>query len=109
MPSALGTIDLLPTPAQRRQLSEICARNRITWLAVFGSVARGEARPESDVDLLATYADGTVVTYLDLARIAEELSPLFDNRPVDLGKPSQLHWYIRDRVLREARVLYGEG
>ena len=40
-------------------------------------------------------------------RIAGELSSLFGGRRIDLAKPAQLHWAIRDRVLAEARVLYG--
>ena len=70
-------------------------------------MARGEATPESDADLLVEFEPDRRVTYLDLERIAVELSPLLDHRPVDLAKPKQLHWAIRDRVLSEAIVLYG--
>jgi predicted nucleotidyltransferase len=88
-------------------LAEACVRHGIKWLALFGSVARGEATPESDADLLLEFEPGRRVTYLDLERIALDLSPLFGHRPVDLAKPTQLHWVIRDRVLSEAIVLYG--
>jgi predicted nucleotidyltransferase len=93
-------------PANQRKLEDVCAHNGITWLAVFGSVARGEAREDSDVDVLVEFHPGSQISYLDVARIADELSPLFDNRRVDLGKPEQIHWFIRERVMAEARVLY---
>jgi predicted nucleotidyltransferase len=85
----------------------VCLRHGITWLALFGSVATGEATPASDADVLVEFEPGRRVTYLDLERIAVELSPLFGHRPIDLAKPKQLHWAIRDRVLSEAIVLYG--
>jgi uncharacterized protein len=100
-----------PSPTQLRTagLGDICRQNGITWLAVFGSVVRGEANADSDVDVLVQFEKGRRLTYLDLEQIASELSPLFDGRRVDLAKPSQLHWAIRDRVLAEACVLYGAG
>jgi predicted nucleotidyltransferase len=93
--------------ASQRDLVAVCSRHGIKWLAVFGSVARGEARPDSDVDVLVTFKPGFPVGgYIGLERAAEELSPLFGGRWVDIGQPKQLHWFIRDRVLAEARVLY---
>lgn len=93
-------------PADQNRLAEICVRHRITWLAVFGSVARGEARPDSDVDLLAEFEPGAQLSYLDLESVAEDLMPIFGGRYVDIGKPKQIHWMIRNRVMAEARVLY---
>jgi len=102
----VGTPPRILNPADEHRLAELCLRNRIRWLAIFGSLARGEARPDSDVDLLVEFLPGTELSYFDLARISDELRPLFGNRKVDIAKPKQLHWYIRDRVLAEARVLY---
>jgi predicted nucleotidyltransferase len=95
------------TEANLVELAKVCSRNGITWFAVFGSVARGEARPDSDVDVLVKFKPGFPIEgYIGLERVAEELSPLFGGRWVDIGQPKQLHWFIRDRVLAEARVLY---
>lgn len=89
-----------------KTLAGICQRHHVSWLAAFGSVARGEARPDSDVDLLVEFDPSAKVTYFDLEGLATDLSPLFEGRRVDLGQPRQLHWYIRDRILKEAHVLY---
>ena len=105
MTQALTTSPLLG-PADHHRLAEVCARHRIIWLAVFGSVARGEARPDSDIDLLVEFEPEARITYLDLERAAEDLGALFSRARVDIAKPKQLHWYIRDKVLSEARVLY---
>src|SRR5437016_5386863 len=105
MPSPTLEKQLLPE-ASLQSVARICERHGIIWLAVFGSVGKGEARADSDVDVLIEFDSAIQVSYFDLESIAEELSPLFGNRYVDIGQPKQLHWYIRDRILAEARVLY---
>jgi len=74
-------------------------------LALFGSVARGEARPESDVDLLVTFLPGTQVGFLILGQMKRELTEIF-HRPVDLVPQNGLNPVIRESVLAEARELY---
>ena len=86
-----------------KKLAALCARLGIRRLSVFGSVARGEERPESDLDLLAEFADG--VTLLDLVRAEHELADELGRR-VDLLTPAALSPHLRDRIQREARVLY---
>ena len=88
-------------------LRELCGRFGVRWLAVFGSVARGEARPDSDIDLLYELRPGQRMGFIGLEFLAEALADLF-GRHVDIGRPSQLSAYIRDRVLAEAKVLYEE-
>ena len=105
MTEAATTAPLL-APAEQRRLGDLCAKHHITWLAVFGSVARGEARPDSDIDLLVEFEPGVRITFLDLERAAEDFGALFKRPRVDIAKPKQLHWYIRDKALAEARVLY---
>lgn len=85
--------------AERRRIRRICARHGASDVRVFGSVARGEARPDSDVDLLVTMAPER--TLFDLAAINAELAELL-GRPVDVGTVDMLKERIRDRVLREA-------
>lgn len=95
----------LVPPDKRSLLEEICQRHGVTWLAVFGSVARKEPTSESDVDVLYKLEPGRSFTYFQLYDLAEDLRGVF-GRPVDLGQPRQIHWYIRPRVLSEAIEIY---
>jgi predicted nucleotidyltransferase len=88
----------------RESLAEICGRYHIHELAVFGSAARGDMRPGSDVDILVEFAPGAHPG-LGFFRLEEELSELF-GRPVDLGRKSLLKPLVRPGVLRDAVVLY---
>jgi len=72
-------------------------------VGVFGSVARGEDRPDSDVDLLVRFAKGK--SLLGLVRLERELTAAL-GRKVDLLTESALSPFLRDRILRELRVLY---
>lgn len=89
----------------RSVLAEYCRRHHIRWLALFGSVARGEARPESDLDVLVEFEPGQVPGFA-ITRLQDELSTLLGTRPVDLVTVKSLNPRIRDLVLAEAHVLY---
>ncbi len=89
----------------RDQLFELCKRWRIERLEAFGSVLRGDFVPESDVDLLATFEPGVTYGLLRQAELETELESLL-GRKVDIIQPHLLKWVIRDRVLREAQVVF---
>ena len=97
----------LPIPAP--VLADVCARYRIRKLSLFGSVLRGTARAESDVDLLVEFEPGATPTLLDMSAIEEELSSLLGGRRVDLRTPQDLSRYFRDEVVREAEPQYVAG
>jgi len=84
-------------------LAEICARNDIGRLRVFGSFARGEDTEDSDVDLIAEFTSRK--SLLDLVRIEREFSERLGRR-VELATEGSLHPKLRDRILRDAKVLY---
>lgn len=71
----------------------------ISSLLVFGSVARDEARVDSDVDLIAEF--DRPVGYLGLARVQRELERLLGCR-VDLATPGMIRPEQRDRIFGEA-------
>lgn len=71
----------------------------VVTLALFGSVARDQARPDSDVDLLATFSES--VGLFEMVDIQQRLEELL-GRPVDLIPRRQLKRRIRKRVLAEA-------
>ena len=99
-----STVAPAGTAIDRTKLSEVCDRYGITELSVFGSVARGEDRPDSDIDLLYVLAPGRHLGF-SINRLEDELAELF-GRPVDLVSKAALHRAIRDDVLAEARELY---
>lgn len=86
-------------------LAAVCAKFSVRELALFGSAARREAMPDSDIDLLVSFADGVPVTLLTLVELQSELSALFA-RPVDLVPKNGLKAALREEVLSEAQVLY---
>jgi predicted nucleotidyltransferase len=87
----------------REAVAEICVRNDVARLRVFGSVARGEDTPGSDIDLLVEFTRRK--SLLDLVGIEQEFEDAL-GRKVDLVTPAALSPYLREQVLREARVLY---
>ena len=80
----------------------IAARHGASNVRVFGSAARGEAVAGSDIDFLVELEEGR--SLFDLGGLLMDLQQLLD-RPVDVVTEGGLHWYIRDRILREARAL----
>lgn len=70
---------------------------------VFGSVARGEETPDSDVDFLVEFPSGYDI-FLQRIPLQEELEAIV-GRPVDLVVKRELNRHIRDAVLREAKDL----
>lgn len=87
------------------QLDEILRRAHLRGarnLRVFGSVARGEPSESSDLDLLVDWEPGR--SLLDHAALVEDLQELLGIK-VHIGTENSLHWYVRDRILREATPL----
>ena len=68
-------------------------------IAIFGSVARDDARPDSDVDVLVEF--GVPVGFFELSRLERRLADLF-GCPVDLTTHGGLKRQFRDRILQEA-------
>ena len=66
--------------------------------SVFGSFARGEERPESDVDILIELPDGK--TMFDLIKLEEELASTLGKK-VDIVTYRSIHHLLRDQILRE--------
>jgi predicted nucleotidyltransferase len=84
---------------KREEVLRVAARHGARSVRIFGSAARGEAGPSSDVDFLVELEEGR--SLLDLVGLWQDLEKLLD-RHVDIVEPEGLHWFIRDRVLKEA-------
>ena len=87
------------------EIAEICRRYDIKELAVFGSAARGEMRPDSDIDLLVDFLPEARVGLLRHAAAERELSAL-SGRKVDLVSKRAPKDAARDEVLPQARIIY---
>ncbi len=86
--------------ATLRSHSADLARFGVSSLALFGSVARDEAQPASDVDLLVDFTEP--VGLFHLSRLQHYLEELLGVERVDLVTPAGLKPRLRDRVLAEA-------
>lgn len=93
----METDDLLGK--KREEILRLAAKHGARNIRVFGSFARGEALPGSDVDFLVELEPGR--SLLDLGALLMDLQDLLGRR-VDLVTERALHWYIRERVLKEA-------
>lgn len=71
-------------------------------IRVFGSVAREEERPDSDIDFLVSMREGK--SYFDLLDFQYELEELF-HKKIDVLSDKGLSPYIKDIILDEARPL----
>src|ERR1035438_9792410 len=87
------------------QLAAVCRRFQVERLAMFGSAARGELRPDSDVDLLVEFRPEAEIGFIEYAGLMLALSELL-GRKVDLVSKPALRPLLRDAILSEALPLY---
>ena len=88
--------------AKREEIIEIARKHGAYNLRIFGSLARGEGNEQSDIDFLVEvdpvhspwFPAGLVADLEDLLGV-----------PVDVVTRDGLHWFIKERVLEEARPL----
>jgi predicted nucleotidyltransferase len=100
-----GLPKILQKKGLKEKLAEICKRNDIIFLAVFGSVIRGEQKKTSDVDIAIEFDKHKQKTLFDLIHVENELTAVF-KRKVDLGIFSSLSPYVVEKVRKEMHVLY---
>jgi uncharacterized protein len=96
----LGTIQVEET-----KLTELCRQYHVRGLPLFGSAARGEMRPDSDIDLLVEFIPEAKVDLFDYSGLMLDLAKLI-GRKVDLVSKKGLKPLIRESVLKEARLVY---
>jgi uncharacterized protein len=86
-------------------LAELCRRHHIRKLSLFGSMLKGAARPDSDIDLLVEFEPEATPSLLTMAAIEIELTDLLGQK-VDLRTAEDLSRYFRDEVVHEAEPQY---
>jgi len=102
-------IQNLPEELRRKgleeKLAEICQKNGIVFMAIFGSFVKGEQKRKSDIDIAIEIERNSEKSLLDLVRIENELRRVF-KRKVDLGIFSSINPYIIEDVKKEMRIIY---
>lgn len=96
----MTTLEQITT--HRRELMRAALAHRAHNLRVFGSVARGEDRPDSDVDFLVDFAPDA--SLLDLVGLQQDFEAILGRR-ADVVTPEGVSPFLRERILREARPL----
>ncbi|MBI2908228.1 MAG: nucleotidyltransferase family protein [Chloroflexi bacterium] len=96
----MGIDDILKS--KREEILRIAAAHGARNVRVFGSVARGEAKESSDIDILVEWEPGR--SLLDHVALMQDLEDLLGTK-VDVVTRDGLHWFIRDRVLAEAKLI----
>ena len=92
----------------REKIAEFCRRWKITEFALFGSVLREDFRPDSDVDVLVSFASDAHWTLFDMVHMQEELQTIL-GRKVDLvsrrGLEASRNYLRRKAILSSAEVV----
>ncbi len=97
-----GILTLADLTQQREAILALATKRKAKNVRVFGSVVRGDAKESSDIDLLIDLQDDA--SLLDWSGLILDLQDLL-GRPVDVVQAKSLSHLIRDRVLREAKLL----
>jgi len=102
--------DMVSLAELKARLRRFCERHPIQRLDVFGSAARGEAGPGSDVDLLVTLDESSPVSVAELLEMAGEAEEVV-GRPVDFVLRPSLekspNRFAREHILSTAVCVYG--
>jgi predicted nucleotidyltransferase len=91
--------------AEPASLAAACRAHDVARLWLFGSRVRGDARPDSDMDILVEFEPNAAIGMIELARLRDELSVVFARR-VDLVPLRGLKPAIRAEVLAARELLY---
>jgi hypothetical protein len=99
-------VERMKSPAYRKAIADICKRYHVKRLGLFGSAARGELKPQSDVDLLAEFVPGKSPPISGLLAMRKELASLL-GRSIDLATPAILqNPFRRKSIMRDLEDLY---
>jgi uncharacterized protein len=87
---------------QKKEILVVARQHGIVNVRIFGSVVRGDDHPQSDIDFLVDLQEGH--TLFDLGGASVKLQELLGQK-VDIVTERGLHWYLREKIIKEARLL----
>lgn len=91
------------------KIARFCQRWKVTELALFGSVLRDDFGPDSDIDVLVTFAPDATWTLMDMVEASDQLETVV-GRPVDLvsrrAVEGSTNWIRRGEILGNAEPIY---
>jgi predicted nucleotidyltransferase len=91
----------------KKALAALCRKYGVRKLSVFGSAARGEMKPGSDVDLMVEFDAASTTSLWDYPAMQEDFSVLFDRRKVAFASPEILrNPFRRKTILPDLKTLY---
>jgi len=101
----------LPSPFNdnktKEALTDICQKNDIKLLAVFGSFARGQQTAKSDIDLAIEFTKKSKKSLFDLVHLEFEFKKIFKRR-IDLGTLKSINPHIIDQVKKDLKIIYAQ-
>lgn len=89
----------------KKAIDDLCRKNKVRELSLFGSRARGDANADSDFDLLVEFLPNSGMSLFEFSRMQIDLQSVIGSK-VDLVPKSGLKPLIRDAVLAEAELIY---
>ena len=93
----------------KSKVAEFCKRWNVSEFAIFGSALRADFRPDSDVDILVSFAPNAKISLFEMARMQDELKTIF-GRDVDLiskrGVETSRNYLRRKAILESAQVIH---
>lgn len=96
----MPTLELIEK--NRDEIKRISLKNGARHVRIFGSVANQTAGPDSDVDFLVDLDEGR--SLIDLGGLLMDLQDLLGCK-VDVVTEKGLHWYLKDKILKEAKAI----
>lgn len=93
----------------KTKIAEFCKRWNVAEFAIFGSALSKDFRPDSDVDIMVSFAPNVSVSLFEMARMQDELQQIF-GRDVDLvtrnGVENSRNYIRRKAILESAQVIH---
>jgi len=86
-----------------KKLIELCRQSGVVQITLFGSMARGEANQQSDIDLVVKFSQP--ISLLQFAALERRLSEAL-GRKVDLLTEAAISPYLQEKIKRDLRVIY---